>query len=511
MAPAYTTAMHLALPHRTRAFGLFVLCWMCTRTAHSAAPDAPPAATPPPPLAGPRLDLDGLLEQVRADNPAVRIARAKLADYDAQFTRAYYAWTPQLKIDSLLAPLPERRLLRECIVGTWPVAGQVDPALVGPCPGQNIEDDQRITADTEIGILVRATARVTLPIYTFGKVEAGVKAARAGVEVGQVGVEMTQAQLELLVKQAYYGVQFAHSVLEVLRDGRTRMLAAKADIDKELAKESGRFTSNDLRKLVVQQAELEASYLETEALAEQAAEGVRVAANLAPGEPFHLDRSDLRPVRIESRSLEAYLELALVSRPDLRLADAALRARVSLVELEEAAFYPDIALIGQFGFARGTSAEDNPDPFANDPFNFLSWGVVLGAEWKLDFATQFGKLGRAEAKASESRAQREALQQQVRLDIGAKLGQVTRYAREVEVRETAVKAGKAWLVSESLNFGLGLAKTDDLISSLTAYSKARLSYFRAIYEYNLAVARLSQAIGTELALPPAADAEPAAE
>ncbi|MCA9543319.1 MAG: TolC family protein [Myxococcales bacterium] len=459
------------------------------------------AASAAPPPAGPTVELDDMLRRVRQGNPAVDIARAKLADYQAQFTRAYYAWTPQLRVDSLLAPLPERRLLRECVVGTWPVAGQVDPALIGPCPGQNIEDDQRITADTEIGILIRTTARVTLPIYTFGKVEAGVQAARAGVEAGKAGVEVTQAELEVMVKQAYYGVQLAHTVLEVLEDGRKRMEAAKADIDKELEKESGRFTSNDLRKLIVQQADLEAGYLETEALAETAREGLRVAAGLRPGQAFQLDRKELQAVPIEDRPPEAYLELAYVSRPELRMADAGLRAQASLVDLEEANFWPDIALVGQFGFARGTSAEDSPDPFANDQFNFLSWGVVLGAEWRLDFANQFSKLHRAQASLAKARAQRDALRQQVRLDLTEKVGQMTRYRREVAVRESAVKASKAWLVSSTLNFGMGLASTDNLISALTAYSKARLSYYRAIYEYNLAVARLSRAVGAELALP----------
>jgi len=69
-----------------------------------------------------------------------------------------------------------------------------------------------------------------------------------------------------------------------------------------------------------------------------------------------------------------------------------------------------------------------------------------------------------------------------------------------------MKAGKGWLVSNTLNFGLGLATTDDLLDSLIAYSTARLKHFRTIYEYNLAVAKLSQTVGLELAVP--ADAPP---
>lgn len=449
------------------------------------------------------VDLDTLLRRIRSDNPAVRIAQARLADNQADFDRAYYAWTPQLRIESLLAPLPERRLLKLCVLSaaSYAVAGGADLDQVGPCPGQNIQRDARLTSDTEIGILVRTTARVSFPIYTFGKIEAGQQAARAGLEVGRAGLELTRAELELMVKQAYFGAQLAHSIMAVLDDGRSRIRAAKQDIESELARQSGRFTSNDLRMLIVQQADLEAGYLETEALSQTAWEGLRIAAGLEAGHPIRLDRYTLKPVRVEPRTREAYLELAMLSRPDLRLADAGVRARASLVALEEAGFFPDIALVGQFTYAKGTSADFNPDPFSNDQFNQLGWGVVLGAEWRLDFANQLAKVRKAQAKLVETRAQRDALIQKVRLDMSDRVGQVSRYRQEVEVRLSAMKAGKGWLVSNTLNFGLGLASTDDLIRALTAYSKAQMSYFRAIYEYNLAVARLSQGVGTELAVP----------
>ena len=89
----------------------------------------------------------------------------------------------------------------------------------------------------------------------------------------------------------------------------------------------------------------------------------------------------------------------------------------------------------------------------------------------------------------------------IRLDITEHHGAMVRYRRTLDVRRVARKAAKALLVSHSLNFGLGLARTEDLLSSLVSYSKARLKYFQTIYEYNLAVGRLSRAVGVELSVP----------
>lgn len=442
-----------------------------------------------------RVRLDDLLQHVRSSNPAVDIARAELQKYQALFDRAYYAWTPRLKLDSVLVPLPERRLLRECVDPTSPIGEVI------PCPGQNVQTDERITSETEIGILVRLNARLTFPIYTFGKVESAQRAARAGLEVGQAAVDYARAQLDFLVKKAWYGAQVAGSAMDILQEGRKKMREAKETIEKELAKESGRFTSNDLRKLIVEQAELEAGFLETEALSDLAWESLRVAGGFRPGQKFELDTTELRPVHVEPRTVDDYLDVATLSRPDLRMAEAAVRARAAQVEMATAEYFPNVALVGIFGYAKGTTADDPPDPFANDSYNYLSWGAVLGADLNLDYFATRSAVDQAEAAHLKARAELETLRQKLRLDVVEQVGQLKRRRAEVDVRELAMKAGKAWLVSNSLNFGLGLTSTDELLSSLVAYSKARLKYFEAIYEYNLTVARLTQTVGTELAVP----------
>ena len=59
----------------------------------------------------PEYTLQALVRRAKATNPAMDVARAMLADYRALFDRAYYGWTPTLKLEGVLAPLPERQLL----------------------------------------------------------------------------------------------------------------------------------------------------------------------------------------------------------------------------------------------------------------------------------------------------------------------------------------------------------------------------------------------------------------
>lgn len=442
--------------------------------------------------------VDELVRKAQSNNPAVGIASSKLRNYQALLDRAYLAWLPTLRFEAFVAPLPERRQLQECV--DLRIDDGTGLSQVFPCPGQDLQADERITIDTDIGLLATASAKVTLPIYTFGKVKHAQRAARNGVMVGEIGIDYAREEIAFLVRQAYFGAQIAHQALKIIEDALSRFRKARKDIEKDLRDETGRFTSNDLRKMLVEEAEIRAKHLETISLNEAAQEALRLAANLAPGADVNLDTYVLKQVRIQERSDEEFLELAYNARPDLQMASSAISARQAQVDMARADYYPDVALVGAIEYAKGTTAEEPNDPFASDPYNYLNWGVVIGATWKLDFALLNSELKRARSRLLQQEKEEGLLRQRVRLDMMTKVADLRRRHGEITIRKEARSAAKSWLVSNTLNFGLGLTNTDQLLKSLTAYTRAKLNYLVSIYEFNLAVTKLSKEVGLDLTI-----------
>ena len=332
---------------------------------------SPAIATAAPTRTDGRYSLDQLISQAQFNNPAVDVARSKLQDYQALLDRAYLAWLPTIKLEAFVAPLPERKQLRECVDLSITNTQGLNEV---PCPGQDLQADERITIDTDIGLLARGSAKITLPIYTFGKMRHAQRAARSGVMAGELGIDYTREEIAFLVRQAYYGAQMTKSSLRIIEDALRRFDSAKEDIEKSLKAEDGKFTTNDLRKLIVQQAEIEARHLEVISLDEQAIEALRISANLPVSADLELDTYTLNPVNIEQRSDEEFLELAMGVRLDLQMSRSAVSARRAQVDMAKADFYPNIALVGATEYAKGTTAEEPNDPFASDPYNFLNWG-----------------------------------------------------------------------------------------------------------------------------------------
>ena len=105
--------------------------------------------------------LDQLISQAQFNNPAVGVARSKLQDYQALLDRAYLAWLPTIKLEAFVAPLPERKQLRECV--DLSITNTQGLNEVFPCPGQDLQADERITIDTDIGLLARGSAKSPCP------------------------------------------------------------------------------------------------------------------------------------------------------------------------------------------------------------------------------------------------------------------------------------------------------------------------------------------------------------
>ena len=439
------------------------------------------------------LSLSDLLTCARANNPAWEVAHAQLEEYRAKLRFAQASALPSLKLSSSLAPLPARRMLKYCVEGEG--AG----ALVSPCPNQEINDDQRLSQVDGMGIWTRTQLTVTQPLYTFGKISSGRAAARAGVEAYQAGLDRAEQALDLKAVQIYYGLQLATQVEKIIKKGLGKLKSYKKKVERGIKENTGKYTSDDLAKVQLQEGELVGRLLETQALKRQALESIKVACMLPQEARVGLDSTRLKPLRAEVLKGEALLQQARAQRLDLRMARAQVAAREALASKAVADLLPNLALIGATAYSLGTSADNHPDPFANDPFNGFGYGFYFGLSWNVSVANLMASPREAQATLRKARAQLKGLEQQLKLELIELSAQVERYEGTLGVKKEAMRAAKGWLTRTFINVSSGFVKSSQVTNCLRAYAQASAAYDQAVYEYNLALARLWRATGLDLA------------
>jgi outer membrane protein TolC len=211
-----------------------------------------------------------------------------------------------------------------------------------------------------------------------------------------------------------------------------------------------------------------------------------------------LESSRLKALDHPLETQEALWEHARAHRLDIKMAQAQVLARQALLSKATADLLPDLGLVGALTYSKGTSAEDNPDPFANDPFNVFGYGVYLGLNWSLGAAELMSSREEAHAALDKALAQLKGAEQLAHLALIEAHEQVKRRQAELSTRKGAMRAAKKWMNSTFMNLNMGIVKSKQAAQSLSAYLQASVAYDQATYEYNLALTRLWRAAGVDL-------------
>jgi outer membrane protein, multidrug efflux system len=349
------------------------------------------------------------------------------------------------------------------------------------------------------------------PLFTFGKLTAGRRAALEGVSASRKREDGLVAELALNVKRAYYGLKLARAVLETLNEGKEKLEEAQAQIEKDLEAGTGNVTQTDRLRMRTVRAEVEIRLLEAQKGADDAIGGLR--ALIGPDGPtdIEIDADALEPLEVPERPLAHYEEQARLSRPELRALDHLVASKRALADLERRKLYPDLVLLGNATLAYASSIDDPQNAFYNDPFNSMGAGVAAALRLPLDLGVRNARAAQIRADADEAmHRRREAMG-----GIGFEVERAHASLREATKRLAAVrlgeKAAKAWITAVGANFATGLAEAKDFADALVNSFQFRIRALQAIFDVNMAAASLARATGTEVALPPrpggASDAE----
>ncbi len=434
------------------------------------------------PAAAKKYTLPELIEMSHA-NPALQAGDAATAAAKSQVTEAWLNWLPTGNILSLLAPSPQQQCFNS--------AGEHDTAqcLTTSSPEASLRNVSwsSVFTHTELQLIQ--------PVYDFGKISAGVRAARAGVEVAQEKLAGTRADLELNVRKAYYGLKLAREILDTLDEGGGYVDEAQQKIEKDLSKGTGSSTVTDRLRLRTVHADLDARRLETQRLQGFARDGLRALVGTQAQGDIDVDDAEFEPPELTTRPVTYYEDLARANRPEVKLLASAVKAKQALADLERRKNYPDLILIGGAVFARAQGVDNPQNAFYSHYYNSTTAGVAAGLRIPLDLGPKIARTQRMAHEADEAGYQQSAALSGILLEVHKAYGEVTEARARVASMDKGQKAGKAWISAVAQNFAVGLAETRDFSDALIAFFGMRTRYLQAVYDLDVALSSLARATG----------------
>lgn len=439
----------------------------------SSSPDAAHVALPSPnavsrsTMASRVYDLKRCLELAAQNFPRVLEAEARLKKKQSELGRAYSQ--PYSSLSSRAGILPA-------------------PTLWGDAVYSPSTD---VSLSSNLSLSWRFQGDYTLPIWTFGKITNGIDAAKANVAVGKHEVRKNKNEAMLNVRRAYYGTLLARDSLALVREAQGRIDGYVEDLQRKV--DDGDGDDVQLLRLRMSRAELDARESEARRQEAIALSGLRFLTGVEG--TFDVPNQPLPRVQHRLGPLARYLHAARLYRPEVNMAKAGVAAREALLRLERARLYPDIGMNFVWRWARSADVTDQRNPFVRDEANYHYYGFGFGMEWKMDFVPALQRIKGAKAELEEMQATERLALGFVGSEVEQAYAEATDAERRLDAWSKALSYAKQWLVKVQQGIDVGTREDADLVDPAKEYALKRFNELSAIYDYDVAVARLSMATG----------------
>ena len=413
-----------------------------------------------------RWALGDVLDRIVVANPTLSVAEARLAEAAAALERAERTTWPEarLGVSWLVTDSPAQAF-----------ALKLDQRRLAFGPGLDLDPG----ATTNL----RAEARFDWVLWSEGLERARDAAAEGERAAAWQVVAAERALLEAGV-QAWLGLRAARELAAVAED-HVAVVEARLELTRRRAEE-GAALPVDVMRLETRLAAARQRSAEARLGAELAASALGRLMDLPPGTALDLDPAGEDEVGAGlPDDLDALLAMARDQRPDLRAAEAGLRAAERAVAAAAGARWP---VLQAMGGVRHDSRNLDPDP------DRVSWDLGLAFVLPLS-ATTGAEVRVAEARRLRAEAELRGLLQAAAHEVGdARHGVAAARAGLEAARAAERSAEEAWRVTREAH-AAGAVTTTDLLEAEDALRRARVARVQAELGVGRARARLAAAVG----------------
>lgn len=368
--------------------------------------------------------------------------------------------------------------------------------LVGPindARGNQIHSPDKETDIPGVNVFTRLDGILIQPLYTFGRIGYGLKAAQRGIEVERAGLEAKQAEVALRVKEFYYGLQFAIEAKALLDEMSGTLRGARATAEKLLEMDEPPITTMDLFKLEAYQGMLDSLLAEAVKGISLAQEALAAACGMRG--QLLLPKELLTPIKLDLAGLADYQNQAVTDRPEIRQVKHGLKALDNLVKVARAEYNPILFLTGYASHAWAPGRTDIENPFILDEFNHIWAGVAAGFRWQLNFGITAAKVDQAKADWMKLKAQEHLAMMYLPVEAAQAYLELREADSKRAANRKAFKAARRWMIMASNNYDMGVGEIRDLTEALYLYAMQRGEYFKSVLMLNTAWAKLKKATG----------------
>lgn len=327
---------------------------------------------------------------------------------------------------------------------------------------------------------------VNIPLYTGGRVEGQIAVAKLGKTSAQEEILRVEQATKLSAVQGYFGLLAYEELRDVYHEAVTNM---QGHVDNVTAQ----YNVGTVAKLDVLTSKVSLADAKTNAVT--ADNNVAVAeANLNNilGLPLQtkLELVDHHlPFEAYNLSLQEALDYAMKYRPEVLQAALNVRQAEENIGIANAGNMPTVTV------GAGNDWSDDDFPGTDNS----AWRVTGGVTFSFfDGGATNARVKQAKQALLSARETEQQTREAVQLAVKQAYLNIRSAAQRVEASQSAVAEAEESFKIARVRYQAGVGINLDVLDAQLNLNQAQTNYIQALYDYNVGIAQLEQAMGVDV-------------
>jgi outer membrane protein TolC len=325
------------------------------------------------------------------------------------------------------------------------------------------------------------------PLFTGFALLSSYRLAELGIDQSQLESDLEKLDLVLRVKEAYFNILGADKAVEVAQT-TVESLTQTVKVARSFF-EVGMIPINDVLKAEVELASAEQSLVRGKNLAQTTRSTFNTVLVRTVNEPVEVE--DILVYKPEVGEYNVFEKQALENRPEIKILDVNILQADQQIRLAKSKYYPEISFTYQY-----ISEGDEASVKGSQYVDANHWEALVVANWTF---WEWGKTyfaGREKESLKRQLTETKLdVEDGIRLQVKQATLDLDSSAKNIPTTQKGVDAGEENLRVNAERYKAQVSTITDLLDAQTLLARARLDYYRALYDHNLAKARLERALG----------------
>ncbi len=326
---------------------------------------------------------------------------------------------------------------------------------------------------------------INQPLFTGGSILSNYRLEKLGVDISKTGVETVKRDIVLQVREGYFNILRTEKFLDVARQ-TVKQFSAQLEVTRAFF-EVGIVAKNDVLQAEVRLANAKQGLVRSENDVVLAKSSFNSLLRKEIDTPLQV--IDILSYSPFSLRFEDSLKEALEKRPEIKAVSLSIEQAREAVKIAKSGFFPTISLSGNY-------LRFSEEPSLLGDLRSERWTIQGLATFTLgDWGKTAYKVGESKVKVTQAEDTKVQLIEGITLEVKNDYQIMLVAEKNISVAEKAIEQAEENLRMNEERYKHQVATATDVLDAVTLLAQARVNYYGALSDFNIAKARLERAMG----------------